>query len=98
MFDKSTIQAIQSEISAALKQIAEKHNLTMDGTRVSYTKPKEVFTKPIWRYILKMDGEYIIELSRFPYTNDSRFVEWIDNPEESGYRVWTFHVHDWKEG
>jgi len=38
MFDKTTLTAIQADIQAALKAVAEKHNLSMSGTKISYTE------------------------------------------------------------
>jgi hypothetical protein len=37
MLDKAQITAIQKDISNALKVISEKYNLSMSGTRVSYS-------------------------------------------------------------
>lgn len=37
MLDKAQISEIQKDISDALKAISEKHNLSMSGTRVSYS-------------------------------------------------------------
>jgi len=37
MLTKSTVQEIQADLSAALKAVAEKHNLSMSGTKISYT-------------------------------------------------------------